>query len=369
MTALIVSLPGDVHALVTKWALERRGIATHFISWSDFPQLLGASFEVATDRPSGVSLSNRLDADFAGDIDILWNHRTLDAVPPPEIDAADHPPIAQSSDSFRRGLIARLEKQAFTVNPSAAKWIFDNKLTQLSLAQQCGFRIPATLISNDLARIETFLAANGPCIVKPLRFMRWDAKDRNISSYTTTVPDLRGIDPLAVTSCPMIYQERIDKVAEFRVVVFGAEILCFRLGSQQDERASLDWRSVDYRALPTEAASLPEPLARKVLAYVKACGFVSGSMDLALTPSGEYVFFELNETGQFIWLEENCPEIPMVDIFSGFLASRDPDYRYDWRPDPLRYSDWVVNARDVRRADYASHVVPVMDKRFPDKVV
>jgi len=367
MTLLIVSLPGDAHALATKWAVEERGGKAHFISWSDFPQLVGASYEVATGRPGCPSLSLRQAADIAADIDVLWNHRKLDAVPPPGIDPADHPPIVQNSEAFYRGFIAALERQAFAVNPTASKWYFDNKLTQLDLARRCGFRIPATLVSNDLDRIRSFLAATGDCIVKPLRFMRWDATDANISSYTTSVPDLAAVDPLAITACPMIYQEKIEKVAEYRVVVFGDEVLGFRLGSQQDQGASVDWRAINYRALPTSFEPLPETVAQKVLAFTRACGFVTGSMDLALTPAGEFVFFEMNETGQFIWLEENCPDVPMVDIFASFLISRDPHFRYDWRQTPLRYSDWVVNAREVRAEDYASHVVTRLDKRFPDK--
>lgn len=367
MSVLIVSLPADAHALSTKWALEQRGVAAHLISWSDYPQLLGGSFEVTTGAESALRLCARDGTDLA-DVQVLWNHRTLKAVPPPEIDAADYPPIAQSSESFHRGLIVQLEHKAFAVNPAAAKWKFDNKLNQLDLAQRCGFRVPATLISNDYDEIAAFADRTGPCIVKPLRFMRWDAKETNISSYTATLPDLKEIERLAVTACPMIYQEKIDKLHEYRVVVFGQEIFCFRLGSQEDSKAALDWRVISYRTLPTTYDTLPKEMADRVLAFVKACGFVAGSLDLAMTPDGEYVFFEINETGQFIWLEESCPEIPLLDIFASFLASGRADYRYDWRADPVHYSDWVGDSQEVRRKDWESHIVPVMDKRFPDTI-
>ena len=50
VSVLIVSLPGDAHALATEWALKAKGIDARYICWSDYPQKLQASYELGQGR-------------------------------------------------------------------------------------------------------------------------------------------------------------------------------------------------------------------------------------------------------------------------------------------------------------------------------
>ena len=51
-------------------------------------------------------------------------------------------------------------------------------------------------------------------------------------------------------------------------------------------------------------------------------GIAFGCIDMILTPEGEYVFLEVNEQGQFLFLEQLCPDLPMLDIFIQFLTQQ-----------------------------------------------
>ncbi|OKH31985.1 hypothetical protein NIES2101_41085 [Calothrix sp. HK-06] len=48
----------------------------------------------------------------------------------------------------------------------------------------------------------------------------------------------------------------------------------------------------------------PAEIADKFIAYMKAFGINFGCFDIAYSKSGEYVFFECNPNGQWLWIEE-----------------------------------------------------------------
>lgn len=367
VSVLIVSLPGDAHALATEWALKAKGIDARYICWSDYPQKLQASYEL------GQGLEGRLTihddgAPLPEQFRTIWNHRTCTPEPHPSIDPADHEPIRISADRALRGLAAHVELRAFAVNPSRSKWYFDNKPTQLNLAVQVGFDVPPTLISNHPDEIEAFIQKVGACVAKPLKYMHWDTGQSDIELFTTPIESIRGFDPETVSACPLIYQQQIRKTTEYRVVVFGRQVVCFEILSQKSVRYAADWRMSSFKGLEVRLANLPIDLERRIFDYMDRCGFVYGSLDFAVTEDDRIVFFEINETGQFLWLEELIPEVPLLDMFSDFLATATPDFRYRPNAAPLRFSDWLSDGIQRLADDRARRIPTKLDKRFPDRV-
>src|SRR3546814_8596319 len=55
-----------------------------------------------------------------------------------------------------------------------------------------------------------------------------------------------------------------------------------------------------------EKHDLPEPVSRKLLDLMDRLGLEYGAIDLRLTPGGDYVFFEVNPAGQFLFVEHAC---------------------------------------------------------------
>lgn len=369
MSILIVSMPADAHALAVKWALESKGEQVSLLCWSDYPQRYGGSFRVVTNEPSSLTLTSGEGVDsIPSNISVIWNHRTTPFVPHPEIALADHAPISEAASWFQRGVISHFERNAFAVNPSRSKWYFDNKLNQLHAARECGFRVPETLISNDYDSVRAFLSQHGGGIVKPLKYLDWYCGDKVVSLFTTAIDHIDNILPVAVAACPMIYQEKIEKAFEYRVVVLGREIRAFRLGSQEDGEAALDWRIIDYRHLPISSCELPDDLIARIFKFMDFCGLVAGSFDFAVQPDGEIVFFEVNETGQFLWLEEQCPEIPLLDMFASFLQHGAADFHYRPLQPPIAFAEWRRDFRTHMAADRRRHVPVNLDKRFPDTI-
>lgn len=50
-------------------------------------------------------------------------------------------------------------------------------------------------------------------------------------------------------------------------------------------------------------------------------GIVFGCFDFIVTDDNQYVFLEVNEMGQFLWIEELLPELKMLDSFCNLLLS------------------------------------------------
>ena len=53
----------------------------------------------------------------------------------------------------------------------------------------------------------------------------------------------------------------------------------------------------------TEHYELDERTKSKIREFMRIIGLDTGSIDLRIAPDGETYFFEVNPSGQFLWLE------------------------------------------------------------------
>lgn len=84
---------------------------------------------------------------------------------------------------------------------------------------------------------------------------------------------------------------------------------------------------------------------------------------MIVTPGGDYVFLEVNEMGQFLWIEAANPEIRLLDHFCSFLMSGSAGYHGEITGPPISYGELLSDdalssefrhQRDtVRRPDYS----------------
>ena len=98
----------------------------------------------------------------------------------------------------------------------------------------------------------------------------------------------------------------------------------------------IDWRAIHSGRMLIETFELPEAVAHKVRVFMQRMGLVFGSIDMIVTPEDEYVFLEVNEQGQFLWIEEFNPDFKMLDIFIQFMLQRSA--AFTWDPDTCRHS-------------------------------
>ena len=108
----------------------------------------------------------------------------------------------------------------------------------------------------------------------------------------------------------------------------GREYLAAKIDSQNAEKSRNDWRGTPTSGLSISRIELPAKVVEASIGFMDALGVVTGSFDFAVTEDDEYVFFEINEQGQFLWMEEQCPDMPCLQMFVDFLLSRNVDFQW-----------------------------------------
>ncbi|MFZ3482122.1 ATP-grasp domain-containing protein [Sphingomonas sp. 3-13AW] len=324
---IIFTHPVDVHASSVDYVLRRTGHRPVLFDTSTVLQRDYMSVEYLDDPVVTIgSFTGKI-----ADISASWNRRITGEKRLPSFShPADAALIRESTNAVLAGIHALLE-QGFPVNPISSARISSNKLTQLQAAKKAGFRIPQTLISNKFEDVRDFAERVGDVCMKGYYPKGWltDEGIRHALNTKISLSDLS--EPASCEIMPHIYQEYITKKAEYRVTLFAGHVGAVAIDSTKlNGPAESDWRADMAYLENLRLASLPDDVisaARRMMAHL---GLRFGSLDIAETPSGEFVFFEINEQGQWLWTEEHCPDCVLLQPFCEYLASGDD--RYVWNP-------------------------------------
>jgi glutathione synthase/RimK-type ligase-like ATP-grasp enzyme len=356
MRYLIPTYPSDVHALEVALVLEDRGHEAVLWHGSDFPALQSASIDFQGEETTWELAGLDLDG-VRPPFDGVWFRRPTPPVLPPSLHPADRAVARRECGEFLSGLYLLAAPDAFWVNPPPIRRA-ELKPVQLREAARAGLRIPRTLMSNDPERIRRFLEEHrGRAVYKPFYPAQWDQGDRVALLLTNEVAleDLPSDETLRLT--PGIFQEKIDKAHELRVTILGEHVVTARLLSQESEATRIDWRAGAGK-IRVEPGRLPAEVESACLRLMRSLGIVFGCFDFIVTPEGNHVFLEVNPAGQFLWVEEACPDLPLLAPFVDFLLARRADFRWTGTPS-VRHAEW--RPRAVARVEglVERHVAPV----------
>lgn len=351
---LILSQPGDLHAFAVAIALREHGADPRLWMTSDFPHRSRESvlFE------NGLS-SVRVDAPDLTLRDpqphVIWNRRPAYVIDKTLLHPADHEYAESACRLFRRGFFDVIAPDAFWVNPNRAV-IFGKKIRQHQLALGVGLELPDTLFSNDPVEIRRFLDRHGDrAVFKNERVLPWRDGDENWWFFYTTIvghQDLNDEDMIQAT--PGIFQEVAPKAYELRVTFMGRRAFAAKIHSQNTEHGKMDWRR-SYRELKMEAIDLPPDVYERCIRLMERLGIVFGCFDFIVTPDGRHLFLEVNQMGQFLFVERRC-DIPLLDAMAAFLSQGRVDF--EWKPERARiwYRDVSKEAITASEAAADRHV-------------
>jgi glutathione synthase/RimK-type ligase-like ATP-grasp enzyme len=201
--------------------------------------------------------------------------------------------------------MAYLHESCFVVNPMDREERANDKALQLRVALSLGFRIPETLITNAPEEARAFCARFPEAIFKTVNRSKVEGEEevRWISTEVLTPDDLAALGGLR--HCPGIFQRRIPKRCDLRVTVVGEAVFPVEIHSQGHAETAVDFRLAWSQGieLPHRVHELPDSVAAQCLALARRLGLVYCALDLVITPGGEYVFLEVNPSGQFGWIE------------------------------------------------------------------
>jgi glutathione synthase/RimK-type ligase-like ATP-grasp enzyme len=336
MVVCIISNPDDAHAIAVERALVEKKIPVMNWVWGDYPGVDRLSFEISPHTNTKPPLIDVPSKDIT-----LWVHRGMSAVPAPTLHPADIEFVRAESRQMLEGVFTEISREAFCVNPRIAIARIRSKMNELSLAKKCDLFVPHTLFSNNPEKIRSFFDQNdGQVVVKHTSQMHWESsEDKSVKmTYTSRISSQHLRNDFQISACPSIFQKEIKKDFELRIVFMGNTIFAIKLDSQKNKE-TLDWRLECDGSLPCSLFSMPKNELSKVKNFIKESGLMYGSIDMIVDVFGNYVFLEVNETGQFLWIEELLPDVPLLDCFSEFLSSQNPNFEYQRRNRVCRWED------------------------------
>jgi glutathione synthase/RimK-type ligase-like ATP-grasp enzyme len=201
-----------------------------------------------------------------------------------------------------RGIQLLCEKTSRQMNPPLATDRSKSKLSQLRTAGSEGLLIPRTHVGNDIEGICRFIReCGGKAIAKSLTWFVGDDARISYTKLVTTSEILAA--PASTAYSPLIYQEYIQKKNELRITCVGSKVFAAEIDSQTSHKATIDWRRDQFR-LKYRKVEIPRGLRRKILSVQSALGLKFGAYDFIVTPKDDYVFLEVNPTGNWLWLED-----------------------------------------------------------------
>lgn len=317
----------DIHAHAVCWGLRRNGIAPVWARSLADDAL--ASISLECDDRNGLAATGAFAPESVGSI---WFRRPRIPEEFPDTRESDLPFVRNEWKRFIHNAYAVADALpgAFWVNRPNAAVETENKLVQLLAAQHCGLTFPRTLVSSDSARIRRFVADHKHVVYKPFQTHTWqDADGRMYSTYARTIDAGMLEDDDSLRQCPGIYQVLVRKTHDVRVTVIGDHFFAARLEGD-DDPTFVDWRSSSIgNRVRSGVATLPTALETKISALMRELGIVFGCVDLAIDADGDAHFLEVNQSGQFLFLEDAVPELPILQAMCSMLAQGRTDYTLD----------------------------------------
>ena len=312
---LMMSPEQDAHTLAVRRTLEQMGVGVTVLDLADFPQQAQVSLNFGT--CSGYYQS--LISDYDRDLDlcgchVVWWRQTQPFMLHPELTDRLYRSFAYiECQATISGLWLALD--AFWVNHPMRSEEAQRKPYQLKMAQQAGFAIPATLITNSPSRARAFVQQHGV--------------DRTIyHAFSTTArawheARLVPAQPMAlldnVCYAPVVFQEYIPAQSDLRVVVVGEELFAAVAPALAGVKATVVGELEPYQLTPG--------LAKQVRSLMAHLGLSYAVLHMRIALDGQPLFIDLDPCGG--WLEmEAQTDLPITTAMARLLAGHERSASY-----------------------------------------
>lgn len=198
--------------------------------------------------------------------------------------------------------IYKLLRKAFWISPLYSIREAENKIYQISLAKEIGFKVPNSIITNQpIAAQYFFNRNNNDCIIKPIKSgLLGETNDLKVvfTNILKTNTDFASIE-----NCPTFLQSNIHKKADIRVTVVGNDYFPAKIHSQNSLDAQIDWRKSET-VLEYSKIDLPIELRNKCEKLMNQLNLKFGAIDFIEMENNDFVFLEINPNGQWAWIEQ-----------------------------------------------------------------
>ncbi len=362
MKILITAPENENHTAPLKWALEQAGYSVACwagLGWTEAKQ---ASISLLPDMQIKdmqiKDMQLKLGCNLVEPGDVIWIRRPVEPRPNPQTAPEDAKFAANEYRSFYHSLMYLLETLPVrVVNKYTASCFINNKSVQLLLAHACGMNVPRTLMTNSPPAVREHFRGNPQrMICKTFSTHIWEKEQGGPIAVTETFElsaDRLPSDEV-LTYAPAIYQELVVKKFDVRMVLLGAAVYSYSL---HNPKGALDWRGDAAQSLVRvePIATRPE-VEKSVLAFAAKSGIAYGSFDFAIDNQDRWWFLEVNEGGQFLWLDACNAGLHVQEKFLAFMTA------------PAGSSRQMLKARQSEFPSWSDYLAsPAKDQQLPEE--
>lgn len=310
MKILICSIGSDSHVAATTHELNKKRSDFIYLKTDQLSAKSGLLFNSAFEKPYYLIDNNKRIQ--LSDIKSLWIRKPfLDLFKPnysnKRKNAAFEFKWKEMQYAFSGLFHAAKRYNIFTINEYTAGAIAKNKIEQLDIAKNLGFNIPGTIVSCNPKEIYTFIFTHGnKCVIKTLNQENLSQGEKYANRFTTAISLEKFANYTSENKLdyPILIQEKIEKAYELRITIVGKKVFSCSIDTQSNPNSIVDSRLVNPYELKHEMVRLPKFVQKSCLEIMRHYNLQFAAIDMAVTPEGKYIFFEINPAGQYLWIEE-----------------------------------------------------------------
>lgn len=304
---IIATIRDDLHAQLVQAHVKAEGSTRcHIWELDRIAQRDALSFGIGHEVPDRV-----VDADgepiSVGAADVLWLRRVPSAQQLTDELGDDYARELTANECRGAALgLMRTHFRGTWVSSFEATQRASDKILQLQVARDAGFRIPRTLVTQSVEAARMFRADVGPLVVKTVVGVAGPMLQ------TVRIDDPEDFSSDAYMSAPSMFQEFVSGQQHLRLMAFGDQVHGGLITT-----SDTDWRGNLH--VPIDQVDVPGDLARRIHRVLDALQLRMGIIDIKLDDLGEPVWLEVNPQGQFAFLD-GLVGTSILEAFSAFLT-------------------------------------------------
>lgn len=296
-TILVITNKDDITVDFVIKELQKRGIAYYRLNTEDIPNKIDVNFNINTATYELFDVIKQITINLLEFDSVYYRRPLLNNLY--YIDG-----INMQERSYLRNELAfvlegiyKILKDKFWLNNVYDIRQAENKIYQLQLAQEVGFLIPQSLISNQIRKVKQLKTlVDDECIIKPIKSGNVNDESTPKAIFTAKINDEHFKDIDRIEAFPIYIQNNIHKKYDLRITVIGTEIYAAQIYSQVNKSSEIDWRK-GSNILEHRAHNLPKNIKKMCIDLIKRLNLNYSAIDMVLDKQGQYVFLEVNPNG------------------------------------------------------------------------
>ncbi len=208
------------------------------------------------------------------------------------------------------------------INGPEAIFKTSNRFRQLMIAEDIGFKIPSTLITNDpTTATEFYNHHNGQIVLKTVHHHGIEIEGKVYSIYTRSLTKDSLSRLVDLIYAPCILQERLKKKSELRVTIVGEKVFATELQTETIPVCCDDLHRGTLSEIPKRAVKLDNATEASCLKMMNIFGLKYGAFDFILDGRNQLYFLEINPSGDWYWIENDTKQ-PITETMVNLIETR-----------------------------------------------